>query len=1316
MAALNGIYQMLLVFGVVLADRIIAEVRETVEEYTIECDSAEAGCDGEQLEPLARRLRHQSNVQINITAPQLQLGTSLTFTQLNSLSIVGNTNCSTVINCTDKSSGLIIQNITNLILRNLILTNCGAFTRSKFNRTYSSALTIDRGTNIEISALSIVKSRGVGLTILHHQGGRVVIKSTTFAENKLPQEYQTHTRPSPTQVRGGGGVLIGAFEQKDPNSKMSLEFDGCNFTNNTAYTRYYDYLYIDNSGMQRKGYGRGGGAYLSIKNGLKNVYVRFVNCKFSENEAFLGGGLSVKISGGKNQETTTNVEVEIVDSTFEQNGCGGETSLMPKFSGRERERTPGFGGGAHLSFDTFNKSITTQSRYMLKNVTFAKNCALIGGGVLHFSSRQNTNEKVNALLFENCQFTENQAHTGSAVNIMPNVFLRLSMGHTTVPRFRDCTFIGNRVFSKDTQSQGSQRTAGVGTIYTSLYDVIFEGDNRFENNWGSAIYAVNGIVDLSNSSAQFINNTGINGGAVALTGVSLLRVGPNEYNFTNNRALYKGGAIYALMIDNNDYTTSRSCFIQGRDGVLSLEEWGSNFTFAGNSAKDDTTGHAVFATTLFPCLVVNNGTEAAPEYRVISVSDVFSARGIPLSLDEVATDGAFFFRSDKTKMTIIPGELYSHNIKIRDDLNHTVNTSLRAMILENGSEVELSPEFSSVIGDKIQLSGEPHKQANITLQTVSLRQAYIKVEVELIDCPPGFKLDISLKTCVCNTEAYVALFKCNKRKFHSHLKPGFWVGFVNDRKTPDKTELSTTFCPLCDYSHASFDTSGVILPRNKSELTECVCGSTRMDTLCGTCRPHYTVHYHSPDFLCKPVDKTCKLGWVFFILAELVPVTVVFIAVLALNISFTPGALNGFILFCQLIDSLDVGATGVITRTFRQEVRQTIANPTQVYRVIYGLFNLDFFSSEHLSFCLWNGASALDMLAIKYVTVLYTLLLIAVVVCFINNCGGHCIGKCCRITTIKSSVTHGISTFLIICYGQCVRVSLSLLIFIEIYVENGSQLDPGRRVWYSGNMLYFSKEHLPYALPALFSLLTVGLVPPALLLSYPLLNKILYLFGFDDDSKIYVISRKLPVSSLKPLLDSFQGCFKDNLRFFAGLYFLYRWPVLLIYMTTTSFSTFYMSVGGVLIVILTLHGICQPYIKRAHNIIDTLLMADLVLINGISFFNYYRTRLTIAEPTYDKDSTLTPARIQLVLIYLPLVIVGVYALFIVSKHLRKKGCKGAGKRDWLSSRIPQRAKVLKELAQSITALEHDDEFDDEEELPHRLLAGEINYSYFEDSD
>ena len=71
---------------------------------------------------------------------------------------------------------------------------------------------------------------------------------------------------------------------------------------------------------------------------------------------------------------------------------------------------------------------------------------------------------------------------------------------------------------------------------------------------------------------------------------------------------------------------------------------------------------------------------------------------------------------------------------------------------------------------------------------------------------------------------------------------------------------------------------------------------------------------------------------------------------------------------------------------------------------------------------------------------------------------------------------------------------------------------------------------------------------------------------------------------------------------------------------------------------------------------------------------------------------------------------GVYTMAIVSKYLKKKGCKGQKAMPLI---VPQRARMLRELVQSISALDQDDELDDNEELPHRLLAGDINYAYFD---
>ena len=238
------------------------------------------------------------------------------------------------------------------------------------------------------------------------------------------------------------------------------------------------------------------------------------------------------------------------------------------------------------------------------------------------------------------------------------------------------------------------------------------------------------------------------------------------------------------------------------------------------------------------------------------------------------------------------------------------------------------------------------------------------------------------------------------------------------------------------------------------------------------------------------------------------------------------------------------------------------------------------------------------------------------------------------------------------CYSQCIEVSIGLLTPLHIHKpadDNNFTCSTCTRVWFNGELIYFHRDHLLYAIPALSCLLTIGLLPPVLLLTYPLLNKVLSILGLDNNKVVNSLSEKLPMrlSNLKPLFDSFQSCFKDNLRFFAGLYFLYRWTLLFVYFVK-DFSQYYTAVGTVLLFILALHTIFQPYTKRHHNLIDALLFANLLLINSLSSFNFQKTNSRKAQ----YGATVTPAVVQLALIYLPLVIMLMYLFWKCIKKLQ----------------------------------------------------------------
>ena len=859
--------------------------------YTLCEDACNCSNTGQSLEIIATNSTEEDDVHIDIMSPHLYLNKSVSFVRLHSLTISGDPSSGTNISCNDLNShaGIILKSVLNVTLNRLTLAHCGSLL-DMGKRNYSSALILISCGDIYVRNLVITRSQGIGLVILNHQQGTVHIGWSHFTENKIPKEFKD-------QIYGGGGVYVGEFQQRH---KWTIIFEYCVFDKNIAYTREYRSFYTNEFGKPQEGFGRGGGIFVALENRMwhSQVSILVSSCMFKENQAFLGGGFAVNIGGRRMQHNTTTITITIENSVFDSNGC----------------TITGMGGGAHLSYDTFN-SINMIAKYKLQNLSFTKNCAQLGGGIFFFSHKRSSGaNNSKSLLFDNCTFERNSAHIGSAIDLTPHIFERLSTDHIAiVPVFKNCMFMHNyNMDLENSEFQGVQTTPGTGTLFASLYDIKFEGSNSFENNNGTAIHIVNGKADFSKSNATFKNNKGVQGGAIALIGLSSMIVGPNrEYMFVNNEAEFQGGALYVQMIDTHDFSASKSCFIQYFDGTLN-KSWESKIEFSGNKAP---VGRAIFATSLHPCQSWNNYTDIFNRsyYTAITATDVFLLRGINVNISDVATDGAVF-HNDVKELYVIPGKRYDHGVTIMDDTKQIVNETLRVNV-ENNTRVMLDPGLSSYVRKKIQMVGKPGK-ANITLSTVSTRQTYTTLEIVLGDCPPGFKLQMD--KCECDTNNYYGLVGC--QDFQSYMIPGLWAGLITD-EISNKEELATSICPhrFCNYSlslmlrNKQTRILKIALPQNTSQLDEIICNEAREGILCGKCRPGYTVHFHSPSFLCKSTDRLlCKLGWMFYIFSEFVPITVVFITVLVLNISFTSGAANGFILFSQVLLSLNIDARGII--------------------------------------------------------------------------------------------------------------------------------------------------------------------------------------------------------------------------------------------------------------------------------------------------------------------------------------------------------------------------------------------------------------------
>ena len=228
-------------------------------------------------------------------------------------------------------------------------------------------------------------------------------------------------------------------------------------------------------------------------------------------------------------------------------------------------------------------------------------------------------------------------------------------------------------------------------------------------------------------------------------------------------------------------------------------------------------------------------------------------------------------------------------------------------------------------------------------------------------------------------------------------------------------------------------------------------------------------------------------------------------------------------------------------------------------------------------------------------------------------------------------------------YTQYTVTSFQILSRLTLYGEGGKELRSV--VHLQGSVNYFGTDHLPYAIPAVLVLLCLSLPPPLLLISYPLLWKIkakmkrILTITEDENSTTVWLIRKL-----LPLIDSFQGVFKDSCRMFAGLFFLWRVILTAIFAFSTNFAELFLLTAVALLCFIAIHSLTRPYKRQLFNTIDILILVDMLLINLLSWYTIAKSLDSRASQDIESQDIETAIAIKIILMYLPLIAMVVIAI------------------------------------------------------------------------
>jgi predicted outer membrane repeat protein len=1211
----------------------------------------------------------QMNSSIHITLSKgtyiLPYNESLTqFVNKTAFVIEGQGKVTSVITCSDNAGFTFINN-TDISITNVTIYGCGALHNStSINGTNNDTmeyLTFKAGMyflfcyNVSMDNVVVTNSSGTGV-VFYSTYGRNIITSSAF----------THNGPPTADMPGGGGVSVefiycrpgdiecnATHESRIPvlDQTATYSFKYCNFSYNHGYTsNFTDDSFIVPKANTNVALGRGGGLKLLFKGSATNNVILVDNCTLNNNTALWGGAMLIEF-----QDTATNNTVDITETDITSNYC--------HFNACNYQGTGG--GGVRIQFAGFEDTVKSNKVHFLMT-RFTDNLAYFGGGISFFTLPTNEQDGMNSLSFEMCTWKNNTARLGSAIDLTSWDYNGTNGGSIIVkPMFLNCIFDSNSIeYSRDYGIP-----VGVGTVYANSVPLQFNGTTTFTKNFGSGLASLDSSIELgAKSTTNFVGNRARNGAGILFFSKAYLKLNHHSnISFLNNVASLHGGAIYWEGIGDHQLISSRNCFIRYQDNELQ----NTVFKFSNNVAG--LSGKAIYATTLLGCLwgTKGYGHLIDPKDKYKSVFCLNSSMVVwdyaDDSCDEAISTSPGYYAINSTSgksqctspfdVDVVPGEPFSMDIQTLDDRLNNISLDSVVFSMSINSHHQNLTRYTT--HENTSYRGDEQEEAKLYLQTTKPRVIGTKVDLNFINCPPGFVLVDDYGKCTIGKYTYIKSLSY----FKASIQHGYWIGLPNNSFVNPKEYLvgQCFFCSIKSDINKSF----IPLPSNVNNLEDFFCSNAnRQGTLCTECRNGYGIAINSDSYKCVncPPEHQ-RYSWLLYILYEYVPLTLMLTFVVIFNISATSGPANGFIFFAQIISStFGVDANGLIN----YKSISSLADPLKiVYTSLYSIWNLNFFTSidaDGWLFCLGSNITALHALTLRFIAAVYPLLVLAIIAIFVYLYDNNfrlvvfifrpirlCSARCFRKLNLQQSVIDSFSTFIILSYVKFVVIS-SYLLF-----PNSLEDSTGSVVYYlslyDSNTEYFSINYAPYLI-ASFVIIAFCFVFPLILLIYSI--KPWY-----SCLEKYNCARLQPGQKIQHFLNSFTNCFKDGLdgghdcRYFAALYFYLKLALIATYALGLDWMKQYILQQVVCTFGLFILGIIQPYKKMFYNVLDMGILLLLSLINVLTIYNRYLLAI-------DHSLSTTSFYFQLIFIFLPLVYFVCYISVLVVRVILKN-CKSKKK-------------------------------------------------------
>ncbi len=697
-----------------------------------------------------------------------------------------------------------------------------------------------------------------------------------------------------------------------------------------------------------------------------------------------------------------------------------------------------------------------------------------------------------------CRFFRNSAIVGSALMVSEGALLYIIGRIPYFIKVTKCTFRDNQRLTTLAELAHHVDLIDGSAIALEAVQVITFDNSTITGNRVLGIFSVLSNVLFRGKNTISYNSGSKFGGAIAMYLSSMLvLLKGTELEIVGNNALSGGGGIYVS--SSAIFHLRYLCFYQillnastvSEDPPLDLVD--AKVYMRNNTAQ--VSGGEIYGGNIDDCYQLFLETGAVENFR--HVFDIDVDLGDP-SQTGVSSDalGPCFCQPNQTpdcdleqlNITVFPGEKFNVLVVGVGQFNGPVPSIIIDKVYPDGQlDTTQSPADPLLLEHATHLDNHCE---NITLHVFAKENATIllyayksftnqyftrKIQVSISECPLGFLPQNSpMPSCICETKFE---HNCNLERGTISRSGTVWVGYFAE------STLHHSYCPF-DYCKRG----RIELRLNDSDKQ---CAFHRRGILCGSCKEGFSVTLGTSN--CKKCPNSYLALIAPFAAAGLL---LVFVLCLC-NITIAAGTISGFIFYANIV-----------------RINGTVFFPAGETEsplwVLIAWVNLDL----GIETCFYESMDGYGKTWLQYAFPLY----IWVIVLLVIVAGRYSLPQ----KAVGSNAVPVLATLFLLSYAKLQRTIITSLSCTWLEYDDHSSL-----VWlYDGNIRCFQGKHL---------YLSFAAIAIILLFTLPMMSVLLFTRQLQACSN-RVFFRWM--NNLKPLLDAYQGPYKDKYRSWLGFVLL----------------------------------------------------------------------------------------------------------------------------------------------------------------------------------